>query len=234
MLALEAYFRVGMASVTRFTVQTEDMKQQLTARWDLPSERIDVIPSSVLPLPPYEPLKSSRPFIACVTSAGPHKNLSVLPELLASLSDDVDLRLTVASHEVPELVARCRRLRVFDRVVFEGAVTRAHAMSLLASAECAVLPSLLESFGFGFYEAMAVGTPVVAADRGFAREACGEAAHYADPSSGEDFARAVNATLESSRDRQAEASRARFAHVARTWDQIADSYVDSIRRAVQR
>lgn len=45
-----------------------------------------------------------------------------------------------------------------------------------------VLPTLMETFGQPFVEAMAAGAPVIAADTAFARELCQDAAQYFSPS----------------------------------------------------
>jgi glycosyltransferase involved in cell wall biosynthesis len=54
-----------------------------------------------------------------------------------------------------------------------------------------VLPSLYEGFVLPCLEAMACGTPVVAADRGALPETCGDAALLVDPTDGGALADAV-------------------------------------------
>ncbi len=49
------------------------------------------------------------------------------------------------------------------------------------AADACLFPSLCESFGHPLVEAMALGKPVIAADRPYARELCGEHALYVDP-----------------------------------------------------
>ncbi len=59
------------------------------------------------------------------------------------------------------------------------------------------MPSIYEGFGLPCLEAMACGTPVVAAKRGALPETCGDAALLADPDDPAAFAQAV---LEAARD----------------------------------
>ena len=62
---------------------------------------------------------------------------------------------------------------------------------LYAGALAFVMPSLYEGFGLPCLEAMACGTPVVAADRAALPETCGDAALLADPDDREGLADAV-------------------------------------------
>jgi glycosyltransferase involved in cell wall biosynthesis len=83
---------------------------------------------------------------------------------------------------------------------------------------------VLESFGIVYYEALAFGRPVVAVDRGFAREACGEAARYAEIHDGEAFADGVSRLM---LDKEAsERARARFREVDVPWSAIASRFLD--------
>ena len=62
-----------------------------------------------------------------------------------------------------------------------GYVADADLPALYAGAAALAMPSLYEGFGLPCVEAMAAGTPVVAADRAALPEACGGAALLADP-----------------------------------------------------
>jgi len=64
------------------------------------------------------------------------------------------------------LVRLARKLRVGDRVVFTGKVSRARMPALLRSADLLVHTAMYEPFGMVPLEAMACGTPVMAAAGG--------------------------------------------------------------------
>jgi glycosyltransferase involved in cell wall biosynthesis len=66
---------------------------------------------------------------------------------------------------------------------------------LYAGAAAFVLPSRHEGFGLPCIEAMACGTPVVAAAAGALPETCGDAALLVDPDRGAEVAEAVAALL---------------------------------------
>jgi glycosyltransferase involved in cell wall biosynthesis len=72
-----------------------------------------------------------------------------------------------------------------------GYVPEALLPGLYAGAEAFALPSVYEGFGLPALEAMASGTPVVAADRAALPEVCGGAALLADPEDGHAFADAL-------------------------------------------
>lgn len=235
MRAMALYFRAGLGGVTRFTVQTEDMKQHLTERWRVAPDRVAVIPSAVgddVLARRHEPRSDPpRPHLIYVAGPGPHKNHAVLPGMLAAVATrhvDVRLQLTLSASAVPDVVRRARKLGVLDRIEFLGNIDRARALDALARAAVAVIPSQLESFGLGYYEALALGVPVVAAERGFAREACGNAARYAEASSPESFAAQVGALLDDAEARRTLSAdgRRRFDHVHVGWDAIARRYLD--------
>jgi glycosyltransferase involved in cell wall biosynthesis len=65
-----------------------------------------------------------------------------------------------------------------DSVKLLGFVPKDHLPSLYAGARAFVLPTILETFGQPFVEALAAGIPIIAADLPFAREVCGDAALY--------------------------------------------------------
>jgi glycosyltransferase involved in cell wall biosynthesis len=74
-----------------------------------------------------------------------------------------------------------------------GYVDDADLPGLYAGARAFVLPSRYEGFGLTCLEAMATGTPVVAADRAALPETCGDAALLVDPDDHAAVARALSA-----------------------------------------
>jgi glycosyltransferase involved in cell wall biosynthesis len=92
---------------------------------------------------------------------------------------------------------------------------------LYSGARCAVLPSLHEGFGMPLLEALACGTPVVAADIGALHEAGGDLPAYCDPLSAESIAEALRRTIES--EPPEDFARRAEAHVAQfTWRRTAE------------
>lgn len=69
-------------------------------------------------------------------------------------------------------------LALQESVVFTGHVPRTHLAALYRYSAVFVLPTLIETFGQPFIEAMACGAPIVCMDTEFARELCGKAAWY--------------------------------------------------------
>jgi glycosyltransferase involved in cell wall biosynthesis len=76
-----------------------------------------------------------------------------------------------------------------------GYVAEDHLPGLYAGAEALVMPSLYEGFGLPCLEAMASGTPVIAAARGALPEVCGDAALLFDPDDPEAAAAALERLL---------------------------------------
>jgi glycosyltransferase involved in cell wall biosynthesis len=96
--------------------------------------------------------------------------------------------------------------------------------ALYARARLLLMPSLYEGFGLPVLEAMASGTPVVAANRGALPETCGDAALVVEP---DELAEAAQAALEDS-DRLIQAGLARAARF--TWERTARETDQAIER----
>src|SRR5438309_590036 len=86
--------------------------------------------------------------------------------------------------------------RAYDRAFIGGRVPAEELPALVSRASLVVYPSLYEGFGFPPLEAMAVGTPVVASDRGSLPEVLGDAALLVDPDDGRALTQALEAVLQ--------------------------------------
>jgi len=100
-----------------------------------------------------------------------------------------------------------------------GYVPDAHLPGLYAGAAAFAMPSVYEGFGLPVLEAMAAGTPVVAADRTALPEVCGAAALLAPADDPDAFAAALLRASGPERERLAAAGRERAAGF--TWDRSA-------------
>lgn len=86
---------------------------------------------------------------------------------------------------------RAKALGIEDDVVFLGYVPDAHLPALYSAATAVVMPSPLEGFGLPALEAMACGTPVIAAGAGALPEVVGDAGLLVEASEPRQFADAM-------------------------------------------
>ena len=213
--------RVVPRSVRRARVVfavSERTRRDLIDLYGTPAEKIVVTPNAVDPTFSAE---GGRPdgYLLFVGAIQRRKN----PLAAADAAKDVGLPLVVVGPEKEPELARELERRGAD---LRGYVEKAELARLYRRALCVVLPSRYEGFGLPVLEAMACGTPVVAADEPALREVGGDAAVYA----GEDgFADAVRRAL-SERDAR---SRAGLERVRKfSWHETARRVVEGYRRAL--
>ncbi len=218
------YYRVVVRPTVRraraLLTVSEFARGELASRLGVPQSRWTVVPPGVdarfrpptaeerlqirarLDLPPR--------YLLAVGNPKPHKNLALLARIAARLP-------------VPlVLLAGEGAGRVFPRptrVLAE--VDESHLPALYGSAEALLLPSRHEGFGLPALEAMATGTPVLAASAGALPEVTGGAAELLDPDEPEAWIAASNALVADPLLRARWASAGRERARAFTWERCA-------------
>lgn len=167
---------------------SENGRQGLIGQMGLPPERVARIYHGVLPPSQLGPderqlldrempaMLGHRPFILCVSTDYPHKNLDRLVEAHATARKElagVGLVIVGSSSYV-----HARPAATKEGLFQFGHVNEPTLRWLYEHARAFVFPSLYEGFGFPPLEAMALGIPVVSSDASCLPEICGDAALY--------------------------------------------------------
>jgi glycosyltransferase involved in cell wall biosynthesis len=166
----------------RVLTGSERTKRDLIERYRVPEEKIVVTPYGVDPTFSPDGPRGEGDYALFVGAIQPRKDPLGAIEALAML--DSNLRLILAGPEKrdgEEVREAVRRLGLDGRVELVGHVERDELAALYRGAACLVFPSRYEGFGLPVLEAMASGTPVVAARGGAVPEVAGSAAVLVEP-----------------------------------------------------
>lgn len=188
---------------------SEHARRELQAFLPLASLPIHVVPNAVAasfrPRAEAEQaatvaqLGLQRPYVLSLCAQQERKNLPRLIHAFARLAPRYpDLRLALAgpklwSYHAAEIAIQETGLT--HRIIRLGYVPDAHVPALYTAAELFCFPSLYEGFGLPVLEALACGTPTVAARATALPEVGGDAVEYVDPLSVEDIAAGIERVL---------------------------------------
>lgn len=130
--------------------------------------------------------------ILYVGNLKPHKNLIILLKSINKTNrDDIVLILVGKAFKNVDLEEQERYLGISEKVIHTGMVSKEELIDFYNLADLFVFPSLYEGFGIPPLEAMACGTPVIAANNSSIPEVCGNAAVFVDGNSSDEIAHEI-------------------------------------------
>lgn len=192
-LYLASQTRRSCRQARRVTTISDSGRDDLHRLFAIPLEKIEVIRPGVDPLfcPQPEAIiqafrqKQGLPdqFILHVGTLQPRKNIPTLLKALAALHrPDIPLVLVGGRGWLyEEIDATIEQLNLQRQIIFAGYVPDEELLLWYNAASLLVFPSVYEGFGMPIIQAMACGTPVIAANNSAIPEATGTAALLFEP-----------------------------------------------------
>jgi glycosyltransferase involved in cell wall biosynthesis len=186
----------------RIIVPSQFTASEVEQRLGVPADRISICPHGRPDWRPRATAPEDGGYILFFGTLEPRKNVGGL--LDAYESAFAASRLRRDGHSVPELVLagkateaarpwleRIAKPPLAGRVRHIGYVDPAQRRQIYEGARLLVQPSFEEGFGFPVLEAMTLGVPVVAANRGALPEVLGDAGILVDPENAGELAAAI-------------------------------------------
>jgi glycosyltransferase involved in cell wall biosynthesis len=167
----KVFVRRAVRKAERVLAISERTKRDLIELYGTPPDKIVVTP--LAPDPAFVPAGEHDSFLLFVSAIEPRKQ----PLAAIDAANAVGRKLVVVGPpKDPELAAELTRRGADVR----GYVPKDELVRLYQQAACLVFPSRYEGFGLPVVEAMACGTPVVAAPERAMQEVAGDAAIFTD------------------------------------------------------
>jgi glycosyltransferase involved in cell wall biosynthesis len=196
-------------------------RDDVCARYGIDSQKVRVVAEAPA-LPAGDEPPPPGPYVLAVGDLRAKKNLAALVQAYIDLPSraGVPHRLVLAGIDAGE-GGRLRGLAGDAPLELTGYVSDGRLDALIRGADLLVHPSLYEGFGLVVLEAMARGTPVLAAGRSALPETGGDAAAYFDPTAPGDLGSSL-ASLLGDEAARAELSRRGLARAAQfSWERTA-------------
>jgi glycosyltransferase involved in cell wall biosynthesis len=171
LVTFKLFVRRAVSRAERVLAISERTKRDLIELYDTPPDRVVVTP--LAPDPDFVPAGEHDSFLLFVSAIEPRKQ----PLQAIDAANAVGRKLVVVGPRKDEELAAELTRRGAD---VRGYVPKEELVRLYQRAACLVFPSRYEGFGLPVVEAMACGTPVVAAPEPALREVAGNAAIFTD------------------------------------------------------
>lgn len=164
--------------------QTENIRKRLLKKYDV---KVTVI-ATPLTLP-NELLKNGKNndtdlrlfYPASYSSHKNHKYLANVAVLASERNLGIKFILTLSEKEWVDFKSLITSPKIIKHFENKGILTRDKLWEEYSVSNIVIIPSLLESYGLPFYEAMFAKKPLFVSDLDFSRDACKDAAIYFNP-----------------------------------------------------
>jgi glycosyltransferase involved in cell wall biosynthesis len=220
------YLVVGVAirRAKKIITISQAVAQDIINYYPKEKSKISIIPLAPGSLNEGVVLNLPLKYFLAVGAAYPHKNLELVLRALKQVPADLnDFKFIVVGRKdifMERLEKYASELGLVEKVIFWGEASEGELVTLYKNATAYLLPSLAEGFGLGAVEALACGTPVIAADIPVLHEVLGQAALFVNPQSELDLIKAWQA-IQNSETRKILLSAGQGVLQNLSWDKVA-------------
>lgn len=242
------HFSRSLRDLKALIVQTPIMASKLSKKYRFGNEKIRIISQ---PIPEHilyakkqydyqEILKAGeKTKLLFLASYYPHKNHQILSAVIneikiRGLESDIQIFLTLSekskniSCELLNLIRQNKKL-----IANLGEIPMDMVASVLQSSDALFLPTLTESYGLIYIEAMACKKPILTSDLDFAHWMCGDYAYYFDPNSAVSIVNAIEKMRNNPQRNYNEIALKRLSTLPKDWQTVASSFSSVISEFLQ-
>jgi glycosyltransferase involved in cell wall biosynthesis len=206
MVQAQAFFdRVSMEQADRVTCGSDYARQRILDLYHIDPYKVTTIPHGIMPqnwmrlAHKMERHENDHPILLAVGKMYPRKRLDILLNAmpaLVGLHPNVELRIAGDGLEFDKMRALSQSLGIERNVTWLGHVADDVTFAReWVQADVFCHPSLQETFGFVYLEAMSLGKPIVASNAGAAPEVVGGCGLLVDEDDSVGFANALDRLL---------------------------------------
>jgi glycosyltransferase involved in cell wall biosynthesis len=168
--------------------QTSVMKERLEQRYGI--KNITVLPIPVDFSTKQVPLSINLPRgtnLVYLSFYYPHKNFEILLPLAKKIKElklDYKIILTLdvdRTSQSASFYRQVKKLKLDNIIVNIGCIPHEQCYDLMKQSDGLLMPTLIETYGIPYLEAMSAEIPIFTSDRDFSRAVCKESAYYFDP-----------------------------------------------------
>lgn len=202
---------ISIKRANRIIVDSFSTKKDLQKVYKLSEERISLIhlasgtmyspiPKDIAKEKLQDKYHLTQPFILCVATLEPRKNIIQLIKAYHQLSPELrnQYQLILVGKkgwQYQELFTLVKQLKLKERILFTGYIPEEDLPYFYNAATVFVYPSLYEGFGLPVLDAMACGIPVITSNTSSFPEIVGDAGILVDPHDSSSLSDAIQTLL---------------------------------------
>ncbi|VXC38861.1 putative Glycosyltransferase family 1 protein [Bacillus sp. 349Y] len=201
-------------NATHITTVSEFSKKRISEKYQVPLDKITVIPNSISESfeselsrvteasikQVKEEFAINQKYFIFVGTIQPRKNITRMIDAFIEATHTKEFQLVIVGEKgwlYDEILERMEKLKCSkNKVIFTGGVSENKLVNLYKGSYCLLYPTIAEGFGIPLLEAMAVNKPIITSDTTSLPEVARDAALYVNPMSVKSIATAIVKIIE--------------------------------------